>query len=533
LNPENIQSLPEVESLGTIDSFSQSNSAVYRGGALVLVAENFQPNPDTNLDEKQIESAKIKISFAIKEKEPDILIEQQETSDGETEDQIGFWGKIKNFFRALVIRTVNLVKASLIKIVSIVRAEDSIPPIDTNIELINADGEETGDEGQETSEEEETEGIEEEPEKDGEETGDEQTGTENQESGEEEEEEIEETEEGNIGEGQTEGNTEEEEEGEEVEEQEQAGEEKEEEPTTVEGSTTTDDEATTMEVIIIKATTTEATSTETTTTEAMSVDDEATTTDEDIDTVPLEDTLPNIDAKIIIWYSLNDQDWQELDTISDYPLSNALNNGYFEYDASFLKSWEDIKNLKIKFEGAIGGETNIIVYLDSVWVETNYEQQETSDQQQETSDQQQETSDEEEEVATTDEEIIEEELEEETEEESIEEVEELEEPEEEPEPKEEPEEEPEEEHQGEIESLSKKNSFRANEKPEFRFRYKKVYYKFLALNKKPDTTLNLTTILLLQQPLLVQLLLLLLLPLPLPLKIYLYLRIILLLPALQ
>ncbi len=33
------------------------------------------------------------------------------------------------------------------------------------------------------------------------------------------------------------------------------------------------------------------------------------------------------------------------------------------YDASFLKSWEDVKNLKIKFEGVIGGETKFIAYL--------------------------------------------------------------------------------------------------------------------------------------------------------------------------
>ncbi len=537
-NTENVQSLPEVESLGTIDSFSKSNSAVYEGGALVLIAENFQPNSDTNLDEKQIESAKIKISFAIKEKEPDILIQQQETSDQQQETgngEIGLWNKIKNFFRASVIRTVNLVKASLIKIVSIVRAEDSIPPIDTNIELMNTNGEETGGEGQETSETEETEEteeieeIEEEPEE------------EEFEEGEQEEEETEETEET-------------EEAGQEASDQQQeTSDEEEEGATTTTTTEVTSTEATTTETITTDTTTTteiiepdaedagaeQATTTyeQATTTEQETGDqqqetsdegqEESTTTDEGISDIPPEDTLPNIDAKIIIWYSLNDQDWQELDTISDYPLSNALNDGYFEYDASFLKSWDDIKNLKIKFEGVIGGETNIIVYLDSVWIETNCQQQATSDKGQETgegetdgeeiSDQGEEVSMEEAtttetttteatmtEATTSDEEIIEETPEEEAEEEAEEkpieeEVEEVEEPEElveEPEPEEEEEseeEELEEEHQGEIESLSKKNSFRANENPEFRFRYKKVYYKFLALNKKPDTTFNLTT----------------------------------------
>ena len=82
--------------------------------------------------------------------------------------------------------------------------------------------------------------------------------------------------------------------------------------------------------------------------------------------------LPNLDAKIIIWYSLDGEIWEQLDTISNYPLSNFSNGGYFSFGAPFLKSWDDVKNLKIKFEGVIGGETNFIAYLDSVWVEANY-----------------------------------------------------------------------------------------------------------------------------------------------------------------
>jgi hypothetical protein len=85
-------------------------------------------------------------------------------------------------------------------------------------------------------------------------------------------------------------------------------------------------------------------------------------------------SVPLIDpgTKIIIWWSLDGQNWQKLDTISDYLLSNAQNSGYFEYDAPFLKNWEDIKNLKIKFEGVIGGENNLTAYLDSLWLEVDY-----------------------------------------------------------------------------------------------------------------------------------------------------------------
>lgn len=81
---------------------------------------------------------------------------------------------------------------------------------------------------------------------------------------------------------------------------------------------------------------------------------------------------PNIDTKIVIWYSIDNETWYSLDKISYYPLSNALNGGYFSYDAPFLENWEDAKNLKIKFEGAVGGETDVVAFIDSVWVEVEY-----------------------------------------------------------------------------------------------------------------------------------------------------------------
>ena len=51
-------------------------------------------------------------------------------------------------------------------------------------------------------------------------------------------------------------------------------------------------------------------------------------------------------------------------------------NFIFTFDAPFLKNWDDVKNLKIKFEGVVGGETKFIAYLDSVWVEVNYQEKE-------------------------------------------------------------------------------------------------------------------------------------------------------------
>ncbi|KPJ56968.1 hypothetical protein AMJ49_02905 [Parcubacteria bacterium DG_74_2] len=97
------------------------------------------------------------------------------------------------------------------------------------------------------------------------------------------------------------------------------------------------------------------------------------------------DTISNLDAKIIIWWSLDGENWQKLKTISDIPLSNKLNGGYFEIETPFLKSFDDVKNLKIKFEGVVGGETNLVSYLDSVWIEVEYQQQAISEEQQEES----------------------------------------------------------------------------------------------------------------------------------------------------
>ena len=190
-------------------------------------------------------SAKIKFSFAIGEKESDIIIEQPATateSESITSPPTSFWQKVKSFFGSLVIRVASIAKAE----------EEPVNPTE-NIEA---------------------------------------TFVQTQESSIDEEE-----------------------------------------------SVTTEIEATTTE----------------TTTEAIT------------------ETLPNLDARIIIWWSLDGINWQQLVTLSDYPLSNFLNGGYFEYDAPFLKNWDDIKNLKIKFEGVVGGESNVTAYLDSVWVEVEYQ----------------------------------------------------------------------------------------------------------------------------------------------------------------
>lgn len=88
------------------------------------------------------------------------------------------------------------------------------------------------------------------------------------------------------------------------------------------------------------------------------------------------------EAKIIIWYSLSankiasgakDIIWHKLDTLSAERMSNSLNNGYFKYEAPFLESWENVEDLKIKFEGLADDESLFTAYLDSFWIEAEYE----------------------------------------------------------------------------------------------------------------------------------------------------------------
>jgi hypothetical protein len=263
-NPQNAQGPPDIRPTGDINSFSETNSAIYKNGSLHLISENFTTDEDfTNYN---FQSTKIKFSFAFGEKKPDFQIIEEGTTTIES-GPTSFWNKVKNFFSSL------FTKFSLIA-----KAEEQ----GTTTAIENIENE------------------------------------------------------------------------------------------ILDNVTPTE---------IIEATTTE----EVTTTEATpvpNVSDVGTGQATTSEIATTTESLPNLDTKIIIWWSLDGQNWQKLNTISDYPLSNKLNGGYFELDAPFLKNWNDVENLKIKFEGAIGGETNLIAYLDSVWVEAEYQQQETSNKQQ-------------------------------------------------------------------------------------------------------------------------------------------------------
>ena len=148
-------------------------------------------------------------------------------------------------------------------------------------------------------------------------------------------------------------------------------------------------ESTTIETIIPESTliediiTTPTTpTTPTTTDEIIDEQQQETTSTEDISSTTAEIIL-DLDPRIIIWYSVDGEMWWKLGSISGYPLSNDLNGGYFEYDASFLENWEDINNLRIKFEGVTKEETDIASFLDSVWVEVTYDEKKKDEEQKE------------------------------------------------------------------------------------------------------------------------------------------------------
>ena len=295
------------------------------------------------LTQKEFVGARIKFSFAIGEKKPDISIIGQQASSSQpqassseeinnstsSEETASFWGRVKNLFSILTNKINQITDVLVNKLVLIASAEEG-----TTTEGIS-------DKPQETSAETTTsEVITTETATTGEETPPQSS-----------------TSSDDTGQATTEATA-----TETIIENENT-----EQSATSETATATDTEATITEA------TTEATNTEVMIPEAaISTETTATTTIEST----TADILQNPDAKIIVWYSLDGQSWQILDTISADNLSNALNEGYFSYDAPFLKSWDDVKNLKIKFEGVVGGETKFTAFLDSVWVEADWQEKE-------------------------------------------------------------------------------------------------------------------------------------------------------------
>ncbi len=76
------------------------------------------------------------------------------------------------------------------------------------------------------------------------------------------------------------------------------------------------------------------------------------------------------ELKISYFYDNKWQNFGELDLYSE--ISNNTNGGYFLYALPIFENPEDLQNLKIKFQ--ILGSESQEVYLDSVWLEIDYEE---------------------------------------------------------------------------------------------------------------------------------------------------------------
>lgn len=108
-NPQNVQGPPDVGPTDDINSFSETNSAIYKSGPLHLISENFTTDEDfTNYN---FQSAKIRFSFAFGEKKPDFQIFEKEAPTTSESGPTSTWIRIKNFFTYLFNRVTLIAKA--------------------------------------------------------------------------------------------------------------------------------------------------------------------------------------------------------------------------------------------------------------------------------------------------------------------------------------------------------------------------------------------------------------------------------------
>lgn len=99
------------------------------------------------------------------------------------------------------------------------------------------------------------------------------------------------------------------------------------------------------------------------------------------------DTAGGPSSGLVVWYSLDkpasstgktasgsaNRIWRKLKTIDAREFSNYLNNGYLELEAPFLSNWQDVSDLELRVEAARGDASEFSVFVDSMWVEADYE----------------------------------------------------------------------------------------------------------------------------------------------------------------
>lgn len=79
------------------------------------------------------------------------------------------------------------------------------------------------------------------------------------------------------------------------------------------------------------------------------------------------DVNSSSNAFLEVYYTLDGENWQSLGSIG----RDNLQNISFEIPLSY---WEDIGNLQIKIDGLMAFDSHPIIYLDSAWIEVEYEE---------------------------------------------------------------------------------------------------------------------------------------------------------------
>jgi len=89
------------------------------------------------------------------------------------------------------------------------------------------------------------------------------------------------------------------------------------------------------------------------------------------------------DPKFGVWYMFGEESeassslelWQKQEYIAENELDNFSNKGYYTIDLDGVTSWEDLEKLQLKFQGTIEEHEDWLVYIDSVWIEVEYDQE--------------------------------------------------------------------------------------------------------------------------------------------------------------
>ena len=321
---------PDVLDDAGLEFFSKNNSAIYEGGAKDIICNQFSKNQEIEeIKEKDIIEAEVKFSFALGEKDPDIIPSDEDEDEEDADED-----------------------------------EDEEEEEDDESDEDESDEDESDEDDEDESDEDETDeededddeddANEEDDESDEEEDDDEDDADEDKDDDEDDEDDADKDDESDEDE-----TDEDEEDDDETEEDEEEDEETDEDKEDESDET----EETTLRDNILAA--------------SQSIKDKiwkpAEVFAEEIDEEEGQSGFSS-DTKVIIYYTFEDEDpeWHDLYILSGEEISNKLNGGYFSKKIDSLEDWDDLNNLQIKAEGVAGGDTTFTAYMDSIWVDVTY-----------------------------------------------------------------------------------------------------------------------------------------------------------------